>query len=67
MSASTSINLKPVLARLAVGESLSEAESEAAFGTIMAGEATPAQIAGLLMALRVRGETVPELVGAVRA
>ena len=46
---------------------LSEDEAEAAFGTIMGGEATPAQIAGLLMAMRVRGETVPELVGAVRA
>jgi anthranilate phosphoribosyltransferase len=62
-----SINLKPILARLAVGESLSDVEAEDAFGTIMAGEATPAQIAGLLMAMRVRGETVPELVGAVRA
>ncbi len=59
--------LKPVLARLAAGETLAEAEAEAAFGIIMAGEATPAQIAGLLMALRVRGETVPELTGAVRA
>ncbi len=62
-----STNLKPVLARVAMGETLSEDESEAAFGTIMAGEATPAQIAGLLMAMRVRGETVAELVGAVRA
>jgi anthranilate phosphoribosyltransferase len=62
-----SINMKPVLARLAAGETLSDAEAEAAFGTIMSGEATPAQIAGLLMAMRVRGETVPELVGAVRA
>jgi anthranilate phosphoribosyltransferase len=62
-----SSNLKPVLARLALGESLSEAEAEAAFGIIMAGEATPAQIAGLLMAMRVRGETVAELTGAVRA
>lgn len=60
-------NLKPVLARLALGETLSEAEAEAAFGTLMAGEATPAQIAGLLMAMRVRGETVAEMVGAVRA
>ncbi|RYI99838.1 MAG: anthranilate phosphoribosyltransferase [Acetobacteraceae bacterium] len=59
--------LKPVLARLATGETLGESEAEAAFGIIMAGEATPAQIAGLLMAMRVRGETVPELTGAVRA
>jgi anthranilate phosphoribosyltransferase len=59
--------LKPVLARLAAGETLAADESEAAFGVIMAGEATPAQIAGLLMAMRVRGETVPELTGAVRA
>ena len=62
-----SSNLKPVLARLAVGETLSEEESEQAFGIIMSGEATPAQIAGLLMAMRVRGETVSELTGAVRA
>ena len=59
--------LKPVLARLARGETLSAEESEAAFGVIMEGEATPAQIAGLLMAMRVRGETVAELVGAVCA
>jgi anthranilate phosphoribosyltransferase len=59
--------LKPVLALLAAGQTLSEAEAEAAFGVIMAGDATPSQIAGLLMAMRVRGETVAELVGAVRA
>jgi anthranilate phosphoribosyltransferase len=62
-----SSNLRPVLARLAAGETLSEAEAEAAFDTIMSGEATPAQIAGLLMAMRVRRETVAELTGAVRA
>jgi anthranilate phosphoribosyltransferase len=60
-------DLKPVLARLAGGDALSEAEAEHAFGIIMTGEATPAQIAGLLMAMRVRGETVAELTGAVRA
>ncbi len=59
-------SLKPVIARLAEGEALSEAEAEAAFDTLMAGEATPAQIAGLLMALRVRGETVDEITGAAR-
>lgn len=59
--------MKTVLARLAAGERLAESEAEAAFGMIMAGEATPAQIAGLLMAMRVRGETVAEMTGAVRA
>lgn len=60
-------NLKSFLALLATGQSLSAAQSEEAFGLIMTGEATPAQIAGLLMAMRVRGETVAELTGAVRA
>jgi anthranilate phosphoribosyltransferase len=59
--------MKRILARLAQGERLAESEAEAAFGMIMAGEATPAQIAGLLMAMRVRGETVAEMTGAVRA
>ncbi|MDB5384022.1 MAG: anthranilate phosphoribosyltransferase [Rhodospirillales bacterium] len=59
--------LKPVLTRLAAGETLSAAAAEDAFGIIMQGEATPSQIAGLLMAMRVRGETVAEMVGAVRA
>lgn len=60
-------SLKPVLVRLAQGERLAESEAEHAFGIIMEGEATPAQIAALLMALRVRGETVAEMTGAVRA
>jgi anthranilate phosphoribosyltransferase len=61
------MSLKPVLARLAAGERLAETEAEEAFGLIMEGEATPAQIAGMLMAMRVRGETVGEMTGAVRA
>ncbi len=60
-------DLKPALARLAAGATLTETEAEHAFDIIMSGEATPAQIGGLLMALRVRGETVAELTGAVRA
>lgn len=59
--------LKPFLARLAAGETLAEAEAEEAFAIIMSGKATPAQIGGLLMAMRVRGETVAEMSGAVRA
>jgi anthranilate phosphoribosyltransferase len=61
------MSLKPVRARLAAGERLAESEAEHAFGILMAGEATPAQVAGLLMAMRVRGETVAEITGAVRA
>lgn len=60
-------DLKPVLARLARGERLSREAAEAAFGVVMDGLATPAQIAGMLMALRARGETVEELKGAVIA
>src|SRR5271154_4389649 len=61
------LSLKPVLARLAAGETLSAAESEIAFGVVMDGLATPAQIGGMLMAMRARGETVAELTGAVSA
>ena len=58
--------LKALLAKLAGGGRLSADESEAAFSVLMSGDATPAQIGGLLMALRVRGETVDEITGAVR-
>jgi anthranilate phosphoribosyltransferase len=60
------VDLKPLLARVAAGHRLSEAEAEAAFGIIMSGQATPSQIGGLLMALRVRGESVEEIAGAAR-
>src|SRR6202041_207994 len=66
-SAPVSQDLKPTLAKLAGGETLSADEAEAAFTIIMSGEATPAQIGALLMAMRVRGEQVPEITGAVRA
>src|SRR5580704_17115282 len=62
-----SADLKAVLARLAAGETLSEDQAEAAFDVIMSGEATQAQIGALLMAMRLRGETVAEITGAVRA
>jgi anthranilate phosphoribosyltransferase len=58
--------LKALLAKLAGGCTLSADEAEAAFSVLMSGDATPAQIGGLLMALRVRGETVDEITGAVR-
>ncbi|MBF0563491.1 MAG: anthranilate phosphoribosyltransferase [Alphaproteobacteria bacterium] len=58
--------MKDLLAHLATGQALSEAETEAAFEAIMSGEATHAQIGAFLMALRVRGETIDELTGAAR-
>jgi glutamine amidotransferase of anthranilate synthase or aminodeoxychorismate synthase/anthranilate phosphoribosyltransferase len=66
-SAEILADLKPVLDRLARGDKLSEDLSEAAFGAIIDGKSNDAQIAGMLLAMRVRGETVAELTGAVRA
>ncbi len=57
--------LKPVIAKVAEGQSLSREEARKAFDIIMSGQATPAQIGAFLMALRVRGETVEEISGAV--
>ncbi|KXG86702.1 anthranilate phosphoribosyltransferase [Agrobacterium bohemicum] len=57
--------LKPLIAKVANGESLTREQSREAFDILMSGEATPSQIGGFLMALRVRGETVDEIVGAV--
>ena len=57
--------LKPLIAKVANGESLNREEARQAFDILMSGEATPSQIGGFLMALRVRGETVDEIVGAV--
>ena len=59
-------DLKLFLAHVAQGRSLSESQAEAAFEIIMSGNATPSQIGALLMALRVRGETVEEIAGAAR-
>jgi anthranilate synthase/phosphoribosyltransferase len=66
-SAEILADLKPVLDRLARGDKLSEDLAEAAFGAIIDGKSNDAQIAGMLLAMRVRGETVAELTGAVRA
>jgi anthranilate phosphoribosyltransferase len=59
--------LKPLIAKIADGKSLSRDESHAAFSILMSGDATPSQIGALLMGLRVRGETVDEISGAVSA
>jgi len=59
-------DLRPLLARVAAGHRLSEIEAEAAFEIIMSGNATASQMGGLLLAMRVRGETVDEITGAAR-
>lgn len=58
-------DMKPFLAKVADGASLSREEAATAFDIIMTGKATPSQIGAFLMALRVRGETVNEITGAV--
>jgi anthranilate phosphoribosyltransferase len=57
---------KPYVA-MAVAGPLSRLDAAAAFDLLLSGEATPAQIGGFLMALRVRGETPDEIAGAVAA
>jgi anthranilate phosphoribosyltransferase len=59
--------LLSAIRRLALGESLSAAHVKAAFGSVMAGEATPVQIAALLVGLRVKGETAAEVAGVAQA
>lgn len=58
-------DLKALIGKAATGATLSREEARTAFDVMMSGEATPAQIGGFLMALRVRGETVDEITGAV--
>ena len=58
-------DMKPLIAKAASGVPLSRIEARDAFNIMMSGDATPSQIAGLLMALRVRGETVDEISSAV--
>ena len=55
--------LKPILQLIAEGETLSQSQAESAMHVMLSGEAEPAQIAGLLMGLRSRGETLDELTG----
>ena len=59
--------LQQAIRRLAGRESLDGEALRGAFNVIMRGEGTPAQIAALLMALRVKGETAGEVAGVVEA
>ena len=58
-------DFKSIIGKAAAGTALTREEARAAFDIMMSGEATPSQIGGFLMALRVRGETVDEITGAV--
>jgi anthranilate phosphoribosyltransferase len=61
------VELKTLIGQVATGAALTREEAAEAFDRMMSGEATPSQMGGLLMALRVRGETVDEITGAVTA
>lgn len=67
MPDTTSSPIVAALDRLAARQSLTGAEAGAAFDLVMQGEATPSQIAALLMGLRGKGETAEEVAGAARA
>ena len=59
--------IREAISQLLAGESLSAEQAEGVMDQVMGGEATPAQIAGFLIALRVKGETVDEITGCARA
>jgi len=58
---------RALIGKVATGAALTRDEAATAFEQMMSGEATPSQMGALLMALRVRGETVEEITGAVSA
>jgi anthranilate phosphoribosyltransferase len=59
------LEFRSLIAKAATGAALAREEAATAFEQMMSGEATPSQMGGLLMALRVRGESVEEITGAV--
>lgn len=61
------MNIQQAIAQVINGQSLSRADMEQVMLAVMQGEATDAQIGGLLVALRIKGETIDEIVGAASA
>ena len=57
---------KPLLSRLADGQTLSEEDAESFFTACFRGEPTPSQVAAALTAMRMRGETVGEITASAR-
>ncbi|MDM7917174.1 MAG: anthranilate phosphoribosyltransferase, partial [Candidatus Eisenbacteria bacterium] len=65
--AAAAIDLPGAIARLVDRQDLTRAQARAVLAKVMAGEATPAQIAAFLIALRMKGETAEEIAGAAEA
>ncbi len=61
------MDIQAALARLAEGKDLTQTETREVFQQVMSGKTTPAQIGGLLMAMRVKGESAEEIAGAAEA
>src|ERR1700681_2491664 len=61
------VEIKALIGQVASGAALSREMAYSAFDAMMSGEVTPSQIGALLMGLRVRGETIDEITGAVSA
>ncbi|MEP7284898.1 MAG: anthranilate phosphoribosyltransferase [Chloroflexota bacterium] len=61
------MSIHDALSKVSRRQDLTEAEAEAAMDEIMTGAATPSQIGGYLMALRVKGETIDEITGSARS
>jgi anthranilate phosphoribosyltransferase len=61
------VTIQEALSRLLEGDGLSRAEARSVMGAIMSGEATPAQMGGFLVALRLKGETADEIAGCAEA
>src|SRR4030081_2458772 len=57
------MSIRDALAKLVLGQDLSRAEAHAAMRSLIEGEATPSQIAGFAIALRMKGETPEEIAG----
>ncbi|PWB81779.1 MAG: anthranilate phosphoribosyltransferase, partial [Methylocystaceae bacterium] len=60
-------DFKPFIATIADGQKLSREDARAAFTIILQGGATPAQLGAFLMGLRLRGESVEEIIGGAEA
>lgn len=60
------MDMKALIALVSSGKDLTEAQAESAMAIMMSGDATPAQVAAFLTALRIKGETVEEITGCAR-